>query len=220
MRLRTLALSLAATAAMGLGAAAQAATITFDELAHDAPVGYEVYHSVTSGGFLFANDGTGQVHNNNELVVWARGNASNADPDGATLANNFPRSITTVTKIGGGVFTLGAIDLANGLNSGGGGTVLFTFYTPDVGVGAFSVETELVTLGVDPGLKTVIFNRTGLTSFSYEQQNGALFVQVDNVVVDQFATNAGVPEPGAWALLILGFGAAGSMLRRGRAMAT
>ncbi|MBS0334045.1 MAG: PEPxxWA-CTERM sorting domain-containing protein [Proteobacteria bacterium] len=32
-------------------------------------------------------------------------------------------------------------------------------------------------------------------------------------------TNIAVPEPGAWALMILGFGGAGAMLRRRRRLA-
>ncbi|MBX3486075.1 PEPxxWA-CTERM sorting domain-containing protein [Phenylobacterium sp.] len=218
MRFRALALGLAATAALGLGAAAHAATITFDELANDSAPSYDLYHTVTSGGFLFVNDGAGQA-SGDEFVVWSRTSSSNADPDGATLTNNYQGSITTVTKVGGGLFTLGAIDLANGFNSGGGGTVLFTFYTPDVAnQGAFAVDSELVTLAGAPGLKTVTFNRSGLSSFTY-QAIDANFVQVDNAVVDEFGPNTGVPEPGAWALMILGFGAAGSMLRRRRALA-
>jgi hypothetical protein len=41
---------------------------------------------------------------------------------------------------------------------------------------------------------------------------------VDNRFIDPLATGA-VPEPAAWALMITGFGAAGAMLRRRRAIA-
>jgi hypothetical protein len=46
-------------------------------------------------------------------------------------------------------------------------------------------------------------------------------VSLDNVIVTGTpdATPAGVPEPATWAMMILGFGAAGSMLRRRRFVA-
>jgi opacity protein-like surface antigen len=43
-------------------------------------------------------------------------------------------------------------------------------------------------------------------------------VLLDNLIVNgELAPSAAVPEPNAWALMILGFGAAGSILRRRRA---
>ena len=43
--------------------------------------------------------------------------------------------------------------------------------------------------------------------------------QVGTLVVSRVADGPGVPEPSAWAMLILGFGAAGSLIRRRRALA-
>lgn len=42
---------------------------------------------------------------------------------------------------------------------------------------------------------------------------------VNNRFIDPLAASAGVPEPASWALMIAGFGLAGCMLRRRRAMA-
>jgi hypothetical protein len=43
---------------------------------------------------------------------------------------------------------------------------------------------------------------------------------VNNRFLDPLAPAAGVPEPAAWTLMILGFGAAGAMLRRRRLAST
>lgn len=40
--------------------------------------------------------------------------------------------------------------------------------------------------------------------------------QVNSITVSYQVNNAAVPEPGAWALMILGFGGAGAMIRRRR----
>ena len=41
-----------------------------------------------------------------------------------------------------------------------------------------------------------------------------------NVLLHQISDGVAVPEPATWALMIMGFGAAGAMIRRKRALAT
>jgi hypothetical protein len=59
------------------------------------------------------------------------------------------------------------------------------------------------------------FQLTGGQSYTVRFQ-GAASGGDDTAFIDQIALNA-VPEPAAWALMIVGFGSAGAMLRRRRA---
>ena len=54
--------------------------------------------------------------------------------------------------------------------------------------------------------------------FQSDYSNFARGVLIDNVAVTGTPDPSAVPEPAAWALMILGFGAAGTMLRRRRAI--
>jgi len=89
-------------------------------------------------------------------------------------------------------FTIGApldagVVYSNGWSQGGG-----TPYTLDLG----GLSASSVALSIAPG---------GEWTFVSEVQ-----------FFDERAVNTGVPEPDAWALMILGFGAAGATLRRRR----
>lgn len=129
------------------------------------------------------------------------------DPGGAALFNNRIGSTTTVTLIGGGTFDFNAIDLADVYNDGTGGNVLFTFSD---GMGT---TAQTVTLDGMVGGHTFSFNRTGLSSFTMQGvTTTSQVLQFDNVVVNN-AIGA-IPEPSAWALMILGFGLVGGAMRR------
>lgn len=182
-------------------ASAQAATIDFDELTHTGY--YTAVNPVDSGGFHFSNDGSGA----SALGVWGANESGNMDPGGAALFNNRIGSTTTVTLIGGGTFDFYAIDLADVYNDGTGGNVLFTFSD---GMGT---TAQTVTLDSMVGGQTFSFNRTGLSSFTMQGvTTTSQVLQFDNVVVNN-AIGA-IPEPSAWALMILGFGLVGGAMRR------
>jgi PEP-CTERM motif-containing protein len=53
------------------------------------------------------------------------------------------------------------------------------------------------------------FNLTSIGTMPFQSEDG-IFVTAQRIV----DTGGGVPEPGAWAMMILGFGAVGSVLRR------
>ena len=81
------------------------------------------------------------------------------------------------------------------------------------------------------GAPTVNAGCSNCTSFIYGQNNSPITFtnlaasgsftmnapyQVNSISVSYQVSDAAVPEPGAWALMILGFGGAGGMLRRRR----
>ncbi len=181
---------------------AGATTVTFNEL---TTPGLQTYASLDSGGLHFTNSNG----SSGALLVWGTSDVSfNADPGRATLSNNYGGTTTTVTKVGGGTFSLGSIDLADVYNNAFGGDVLFSFTT---GTGT---TTQVVSLDNLVGLQTFVFNIGGLTSFSYlPQTTQGPWIQVDNVVFDTFVTGA-VPEPESWAMMIAGLGLVGAVMRR------
>jgi len=193
--------------------AAQATTLTFDEL----PYGFYA-QTVVSQGYQFDDfDANSSI----ALFTWEPGSAYSADPDGQTLNNNYFRSTITLSKVGGGLFDFVSVDLANihnnqqGEEGQPGGDVLFSFFD------GLNTTTQTVTLDTLPGLQTFTFNKTGLVSLSFKA------VTTNEVQTDNFVLNApggtvggtGVPEPATWALMLAGFGLAGSALRRRRAVA-
>jgi len=89
------------------------------------------------------------------------------------------------------------------------GTVLTI--THDDGAAFFQGDTRIG--ATEPGptgvqTSTVTIENTGATTLRYSRQNGSPSV----LIVDADLSSA-VPEPGTWALMILGFGAVGSAAR-------
>jgi hypothetical protein len=203
---------LAAAAALslvgGASAARAATTLTFDEL----PYAYYA-QTVVSQGYQFDDfDANSPI----ALFTWEAGSPYSADPDGRTLNNNYFRSTVTLTKVGGGLFDFTSVDLTDIYNNHDGqlgGDVLFSFFD------GLTTTTQTVTVDALPGFQTFTFNRTGLVSLSFQAVT-TNEVQTDNFVLDAAATPGGVPEPATWALMLTGFGLAGSALRRRRASPT
>jgi len=193
-------LGAAAAALAAVCAPAAASTITFNDLT--TTNAFDFYESVTEGGLLFANShGT-----SDNFVVWGENDPRNADQGGATLANNYSQTTTTVTRIGGGKFDLTSIDLGDVYNYAAGGQVRFDFNGDSAGT--FYVDLDNLV-----GLQTFNFNMTGLISFSYTPlTTTGGWIQADNVVMD-LKQNGAVPEPASWAMMLGGFGLIGGTLR-------
>jgi hypothetical protein len=191
-----LAASIAATLAAASGA--QATTVVdFNELAHSLPV--KIYNApIVSKGFSF----TSEVPTNG-IGVW--GTINNAEPGGATITN-WSSKIITVRRTDGEFFSLESMDIADTYNAGGATELLFTFFD-----GA-ALSTQTIVLDRLRGMQTFDFDRSRVEWFSYAQV-GSGGAQSDNFVFGE-AAQAAVPEPATWALMILGFGSAGAMLRR------
>jgi hypothetical protein len=190
--------------ALAIPASALADVITFDELTNNNR--YNSVNPLTSGGFQFVNSGSTA----DSLIVWGSSNSFNADPGGATVAVNYSGTTTTVTPVGGGTFDFNSIDLADVYNYGTGGDVLFTFLTSG------GTTTQTVSLDNIIGLQTFTFNLAGLQSFSFTPvSTDGHWLQFDNLVVN--GVTQAVPEPGTWAMMLLGFGGLGFQMRRARA---
>jgi hypothetical protein len=117
------------------------------------------------------------------------------------------RSVT-VRRTDGAFFSLKSLALADTYNGGVAAGVRFSFFD------GVRTTTQEFTLDKLKGLQTFTFDQARLESFTYAFV-GAQGLQLDDVVVDA-AASAAVPEPATWAMMILGFGAAGSVLRRRR----
>lgn len=138
--------------------------------------------------------------------------------------------------------TFGRSGIGNGTpaeNTPGDFTDIYTFTIPDSGVASGSITTNTSFLGssTDLDLTSVFFN--GMQLFgSGVGQNEVLFATnvpifagaLNTITINGFSRgngsygargsfvplNAAIPEPGTWAMLVMGFGVLGFAIRRRR----
>jgi hypothetical protein len=207
MRLRSL---LAASAALLLAGAAQAATIhPVSAIGSSSYPGYNDFYAIdTAAG--------------SELTDWS------SFGEGTNAFLNLDL---------GGAYTLSDAVVTDRVTSGGGngcpcyGTTDFTTRfslqafsdaTFSTGLGSALTFTHAVPTSI-AGFTTVA-SLGGLTGryiqYRVVERNGPNFnTGLSDIHFNGDAASAGVPEPAAWALMITGFGAAGAMLRRRRTLA-
>lgn len=194
----------AAAALLAMAGAAGANTITFDALTN--PGEWAVHpDTYVEQGFSF--DAT--LRNSGDaLYSWGTGSIANADPDGATLGEDYDGYGIRVTRVGGGSFMLTSFDLANSWNDANGGNVRFS-YTDATGT-----HDSVLPLAQVAGLQTFTFNYTGVTSFTLYDD----VFQVDNVRLDaQGSGTTPVPEPTSYALMLAGLAGVIGLSRRRKA---
>lgn len=137
------------------------------------------------------------------------GHGSYLDLDGTTGSGNDPAGeITSIANFVAGGYTVSFL-----LGGNARGAVA---QTTRVSLGNWSVDILLNS--ADPLTAYVFsFNTTGgqlkFTELGPSNQQGNI---LDDVQLDQRRIGIGIPEPSAWALMILGFGATGAMMRRRR----
>jgi hypothetical protein len=199
--------AIAASILISAGAAEAATVLDFDDLAHNS----------TTPTLLGDNEGRFAYkdflfdHSFSEtpsFLVFGRDDARNADQGGATLGNRWDKFPVIVSRLDGGSFDLVSFDFADIRNTGARHTNLFQFSYVDG-------RSDFLELTTDDqvGLESAFVGKTGLKSFSFAA-NAEQWAQFDNFM---FASPAGaVPEPSTWAMLIVGFGAVGGAMRRGR----
>ncbi len=180
---------------------AAAAVVTFDATATEGTSMTGDGATYSEGGLTFTSSASGPG-GSHRLSHWGEDNANNADPGGATLFQLFAGAFLTITRTGGGAFSLMSFDVADLFNVGSAGPIVYSW------VDGGGAHENVFNLDNDVGLQTLTLNLSGVTSFTMQQ--AAPYVQIDNVTFEA----AAVPEPGAWALMILGFGVAGAALRR------
>lgn len=206
----------AALAAISLSAtSASAGTIDFQDVGGGSCASYGA--SLNSGGYTF----TGNPVDPNMFICNAGVVAQNTTQG---LINANSTSVVTFSQIGGGAFSF---------NSFFAGTRTADF-NPNAESSFYGTATGLTIVGQILGGGTatanISFNGlsfeqfflpgtfTNLTSVTLTAQGNSRSVGpeflIDDIVVD--GAFAAVPEPSAWALLILGFGVVGGALRASR----
>ena len=169
------------------GTAAQATTLTFDDLNDQYGDGSSIGANMTSDGSTLAYSESGYL-----LTLHTFGGSAHIGD--ATYVSgtfnwhdsgdNLDGAFVTLTKVGGGTFNLKLFDF---VNYGSGLSIDGTF------------------LGNGPGNFVADYHNVTSVSFTSNNysDNG-----LDNIAV------GGVPEPATWALMIGGFGLTGFAMRR------
>ncbi len=186
--------------ALGLGAQAaalnaSAAVVDFESLYHDDDQVVDVGARYVEDGFQLDNAG---------FFPFATYGAQIGDFVGSTaLINDNDDGMTTLTRVGGGAFSLVSIDLAELFIGEVDYSVTFTGTKADA-----SVVTQSFVLDGAFGAETFAFNSdfVGVTAVSWA--NTAGYHQFDNINV------AAVPEPETYALFLAGLGLVGMIARR------
>ncbi len=124
-----------------------------------------------------------------------------------------------ITKTGGGLFDLTSLKLGLGVDGGDGSEPATD--TIDVswvkGGGCVTDCADGTTIDLGLGFATYNFpDLTGLTSITFGPTTVVRYLAFDDINVPEVSTRAPVPEPSAWALMLVGLGGIGALMRRGR----
>ncbi|HEX7945974.1 MAG TPA: PEPxxWA-CTERM sorting domain-containing protein [Phenylobacterium sp.] len=209
MRMSVLAAGLAVAAVAVAASPASALTFSFDPGAASPDNGFTVINDFV--------DATGITGSNFKIKT------PPSDSEGAFPANSVPSGSSYLSVLGGGFanisfggafsafqFDWGSIDSYNTLTiHGSNGDRVVVPGTMDFPNAANGNQFAPGTNGLFKVVGDVGETFTGITLASGQ----------NSFEIDRVAVSGAVPEPATWAMMILGFGAAGSLLRRRRAMA-
>ncbi len=208
-------LATAAAAAVLASAAPAGATVflSFAPGAATPDTGYSVIDTFDTLAGVVASGVPGQVQ-----IKFPPSDSSGAPP-----ANSSPSGTNYLSVLAGGIanialsnvsafqFDWGSIDAYNTLtiftNFGSGVVIPGSLTFPNAANGdQFAAGTN--------GRFTVFSDNAGEYFTGIQLESSTNSFEIDNLAVA-----AGVPEPATWGMMILGFGAAGSLIRRRRAAA-
>jgi PEP-CTERM motif len=178
------------------GGAAQAATVTFDDSVGDSLLfeAFSAGQSFTDQGLTFGVVGSGLEY------VWS-GASPNSNGTNNLIFAFGPGDTESITKAGGGTFTLDSMQIA------------ISWYD--------SNPTDTITINGTPltittTLTTYNLNLVGVTAVNISGvASDSGYWTADNIVYNA------IPEPSAWAMMMLGFvglGFAGYRKARGAAL--
>jgi hypothetical protein len=192
--------------------ASASVTITgSDAYAFDAPRGSGGVITFDKGGAPYVLTGAGKVVSGSQSGVYAAPGLSGGVDDASSYLAAFPSGDAPEAILSGfgGLFRAvslywGSIDSYNTLDLFSGGSLVGSVTGGEVSSWANGDQDSGVTNRRVSLLSDVAFDAIGF-------RTGSNAFEVDNV-----SLAAAVPEPASWALMILGFGAAGAALRTGR----
>lgn len=194
--------ALAAALLACMASPASALTIDFESIGFDGPTNdgpRGIGSPLDIGDFRFtATDPFGL----SPILVFSRQSTNNPDFGGTSILPNRPDTGLTIQRIDGGVFAFNSVDLTFAFDDQN------QFFTGGVANYALSDGTSR-SFAFDnlAGFQTFTLNTGDITSLTITANSP---FAIDNVVVDA----AAVPEPASWAMMIGGFAAAGTALRR------
>jgi hypothetical protein len=218
----TLALA-CATAALLATSASAAVTFTFTDGSDTAGVGYSpttgytVVDDFNQASDLSAFTGSGYS------LQGPGSTSTGADPAFPTGDNT-----TYLSVEGGGSASVAFIKAFSGSFQFDWGSIddynLLTIHTTsgDVVITPGGNFTNPANGGQFSGLTNGVFTVTGTGMTGFTMASSKNSFEIDNFAVLSAGTNplgGGVPEPASWALMIVGFGGMGAMLRHKRALA-
>ena len=194
MKLRS---ALLAGAAMALATmtgatAAQAAVVTFDDAA-----GNSILDAQFGSGGSFDDQGLTFTSHGSYMYVWDSSSPNSNGTNNNIFAGWSGGDTETITKTGGGNFNLNSLDLAISWYDGNPTDTITINGTP------LTISQTLTTYNLN------LHNVSSVT-ISGVASNGGYWL------ADNISYTACVPEPGIWAMTLLGFGALGMALRSRR----
>lgn len=195
-----------AVAIMSFGATPVAAeVVTFDSQSERFFV-----PSVTDGNYRFVATADGFGTNNQNL--WP----SNGTMHLMSWTNQGSSSGFTMSSLDGSSFSLGSFLFGSGYVDGDRAATSLTVS----GTGGASNFTRTFTAGVDFAngqYSTLDLGGLNATQFTFTASGLNNRASFDNFSVNAVAA---VPEPGTWAMMLVGFGAVGASMRRRRTQLT